>query len=289
MPVVYVDMLFLLNFFMDSVILITTSQFIKSPIKLCRIVLSSTLCAIYSCVMFFPRISFMYSAVFKLLFLILIMYISFPKMTPVKLIKNTIVFIGVNCLFSGLCFFLIFRTNFGTTVGSVVSNGEIYLNIAPSTLVFSTMLAYLIAWCISYIKKQNLIQERITMEITIYFNSKYVTVNALCDTGCTLCEPISSYPAIIIDRQTAEKLIPQEQDQHIQYRVFPFSTIDNKKGILNGFIPDKIIIQSGEIHQCSVAISNAVINQSGDFSAIFNPTLLETQKMNNQTERLGTI
>lgn len=282
-PVIYIDMLFLLNFLIDSVMLYATALFLKHSITGLRMLFSAAVAALYSTVMFFPQLSFLYSIMTKTILLFIISWLAFPSKTPTVILKNGLVFLGVNTVFGGIMFVLIFTTNFGTILGAAVSNGEIYLNISFELLIISTLLAYTIIYIIAYIKKQNLQNAKITVSLTIQFADKQVTVSALCDTGCTLCDPISGAPAVIIAPKIAKNLLPKEfikgdlNTLGTKYRSLPFSTIDNSKGILDGFIPDKLIINGQEITHSVVGISKADVDT---YSAIFNPKLLE-----NNTQR----
>ncbi len=269
-PVVYIDMLFLLNFLMNSVTLYASSMFLRKRLGILKLALTASFSALYSSVMFFPQLSFLYSAAFKSIFLILIAWLAFPSKKFKEILKSSAVFLTVNLIFGGAVFALIFATDFGTAVGSVVSNGEIYLNLSFGTLLASTIPAYITICVISYIRKQNIKNERLTAEITLSLGGKMTTFKALCDTGCTLCDPISGAPAIIISRQIADKIsdnLPPER-----YRIIPFSTIDNEKSFMDGFIPDKISVGGTDIYHCVIAVTE---NKILDYEAIFNPDLME--------------
>ncbi len=297
-PIVYVDMLFLLNFLMDSVIIYATGLLVKKAIHIPRMILSATISALYSAIMFFPRVSFLYSVFFKIIFLVLSVWLAFPARTLKVLVKNTIMFLAVNLIFGGMVFVVIFVTDFGTAVGSVVSNGEVYINITPSVLISSTVLAYIVAYITSYIKQHNIKQSKLTTPATIWFGTKNITVTTLCDTGCSLSDPISGYPAMIISHEDGKELLPKSffeslttggiipQEFKNRYRIIPFSTIDNRNGIMHGFIPDKVYIHGHEISKTVIAVSKTLLNSDTGFSAILNPELLTTCP--KETERQET-
>lgn len=296
-PIVYVDMLFLLNFLMDSVIIYATSLLIRKPPHIPRMILSAGVSSLYSAIMFFPRVSFLYSAFFKIIFLILSVWLAFPVRTLRELIKTTCMFFAVNLIFGGTVFALVFFTDFGTALGSVVSNGEIYINITPSVLAIATVLAYMVAYFTAYIKQHNLKQSKIITDAIIWFDSKYITVKALCDTGCRLSDPTNGNPAMVISPEAAKKLLPEQFFDSLvtdgiiplefknRYRIIPFCTIDNKNGMMHGFLPDKIRIKNHEITKTVVAVSKTVFGKDADFSAIFNPELLNIPKRPSRTER----
>ncbi len=285
----YIDILFLLNFLMNSATIFATSLFLKVKLHIIRLLLSSALCALYASVMFFPQISFMYSTIFKILFWLLTVRLSFPADNIVGLFKNAVVFFSVNLIFGGFLFALIFATDFGTTMGAVISNGIIYLNISPGIILLSAFLACAIVFTISFIKKQKLEYARRVIDVQIFFNGKNTTVKALCDTGCNLREPISGAPALIISPETASELLPSDfPKNNRRYRILPFCTVDNSNSFMHGFIPDKILLENTEILHSVVGISNTKL---ADYSAILNPELLETntRKVVNKYETCSTV
>ena len=285
-PVVYLDMLFLMNFFMDTLILLGTAFLIKKALCLWRIALASSLSALYSTVMFFPQIAFLYSILFKAVFLFFSVWIAFPAGTIKALLKNALMFFASNLIFGGIMFFLIFATDFGTAMNTFVSNGEIYFDISSKSLVFSIILAYLVIYAISFIKKQNIVASRRQVDLAITFDNKTVTFKALCDTGCTLCDPISGFPAIILSPTIAKQLFSKElltairkntipAGYETRLRVLPFSTIDTRLEIMYGIIPDKIFLDSREIKRAIIAISTTDFKKKSGFSGILNPQILD--------------
>ncbi len=285
-PIVYLDMLFLMNFFMDTLVLFGTAFLIKKALCLWRIALSSSLSALYSTVMFFPQISFLYSIVFKSVFLFFSVWIAFPSGTIKSLFKNALMFFASNLIFGGIMFFLIFTTDFGTAMNTFVSNGEIYFDISSKALIFSIILAYLVIYAISFIKKQNIVASRRQVDITITFENKTVTFKALCDTGCTLCDPISGFPAIILSQKCAKQLFPKDLLSAIRIntipagyetrlRVLPFSAIGTHLEIMYGIIPDKVLFDGREIKKAIIAISNTDFEKKSGFSGILNPQILD--------------
>ncbi len=285
-PIVYIDMLFLMNFFMDTLVLLGTAFLIKKSLCLWRIALGSSLSAFYSTVMFFPQISFLYSIVFKAVFLFFSVWIAFPASTLKALFKNTLMFFASNLIFGGIIFFLIFATDFGTAMNTFVSNGEIYFDISSKTLIFSIILAYLVIYAISFIKKENIVTSRKQVDITVSFENRTVSFKALCDTGCTLCDPISGFPAIILSPKYAKQLFPKAllsaikknkipSEYETKLRALPFSTLDTRLEIMYGIIPDKILFEGREIKKVIIAISTIDFEKKSGFSGILNPQIFD--------------
>ncbi len=283
-PIVYVDILFLLNFFMNTVTIYISSLIIRQSLKFWRLLICAALLSLYACIVFFPEISFIYSAVGKLITLILATALVFPSKSYGRLFKNAAALFTVTAVLGGIIFTLIFATDFGTTTGSAVSNGEFYIDISPSTLMISVFLAYTCIYIISYIKKQAAIHSGQISDISIHFRAKEISLKALSDTGCTLCDPLSGAPAIIISKSDAKKLLPSsffdfsdntsDMLSFPQYRILPYSTIDNKKGVLHGFIPDRVLVNNKTVTKSIVAVSDFQLSPEPDFDAILNPLIL---------------
>ncbi len=288
-PIVYVDILFLLNFFANTITIYISFIILKEEIKFWRLALSATFLSIYACIMFFPNIRFMYTVLGKIFALTVSSYIAFPAKSYLKLIKNTIVLFTSCAILGGIAFTLIFATNFGTTLGSAISNGEFYFNIKASTLLISTLIAYVCVYITSEIKKSIQKNYQEIFNISVCFNTKTVAFKGFLDTGCTLCEPISKSSVIIINQSIAKKLLPESlydfcvnnitlkiPDEFLnKYRIIPYSTIDNQKGYMSGVIPDKVIVNDIPIENTVIAISKQNLFPDESFDAILGTEIYE--------------
>ncbi len=291
-PVIYIDMLFLMNFMMNTLTLYTASLFLRRGISVFRLLLAVSVLALYSCMVFFPQIGFMYSILAKALILTCASFIAFPAKHWLTAIKNAIVFFVVSAIYAGIAFALIFATDFGTRVGASVSNGEIYLDIKASTLMKSAVISYICVYAVSYVKKATAIQSENIFDIKIGSGEKSISIKAFGDTGCGLCDPINDIPAIIITKAAAKKLLSHSVLRIVEGKgsaeeirkcgikpcVLPFSSIDNKKGVLYGFLPDEVFVNKTEVKNCIIAISDGPMCNNGEFDAIFNPLILNQRK-----------
>ena len=75
--VIYVDVLFVVNFFITYLLLISTSFFAKSEIKQYRAVIASVLGGLYSLVIIFDKLNFLLSAIGKIFASLLIVFVAF--------------------------------------------------------------------------------------------------------------------------------------------------------------------------------------------------------------------
>ena len=286
-PIVYIDMLFLLNLFMDTATIYSASLIIKRRISNLRLFLASSILAIYSCAMFFPMLKLFYTILGKLAILTFASFVAFPSKNFFSILKNAFVFFAVSGIFGGIIFALIFLTDFGTTVGAAVSNGEVYLDIKASTLLFSVAISYVAIYTISYIKNRTLNLGKLIHDAEIILFDHKLKISIFADSGCLLSDPIKNRPAIILSQKASKKLVPTQILKELssslpdinqfggysqRYCALPFSTIDKKSGILHGFVPDSVMIDQKVTKACVIAISDKALNLA--FDGIFNPILL---------------
>lgn len=293
-PIVYIDILFLINFIMNSLIIYSTSIILKQHVHIFRLVLSASILAVYATVMFFPQLSIIYSVFFKVLILFLAVLIAFPAKRPVVIVKNTVVFFASNLVFGGMAFALIFFTDFGLATGAVISNGEIYLNISTGTLAFSAALAYVVIYILSYIRKNIFHREQLIMNLCITFEGKTITTRALADTGCMAIDPMTQAQAIILSYNAAKQLAleefftainrnfsGQDDEKYIKvYRVIPYKTIGTS-GVMNAFVPDSVEINGMPIKNVVIGIAKDDLSENADFEAVFNPDIYPADLYNN--------
>ncbi len=294
-PVVYIDMLFLLNFFMDSILLYLTSAVLGQRLRIPRLAAVSALMSLYSAAMFFPQLSFLCSAVCKLIFLAAAAFAAFPTRNIAQTVKNAAVMLAVFAAAGGIMFALIFFSSFGTAVGAAVSNGEIYLDISPANLIFGIVITYITLYILAYVNKKNTDLKARTFDIKITVFGKSETVRALSDTGCTLCEPLSGAPVIVIGADTAERLLSKEffaaaergfsgaDDEKFLgiYRSIPFRCINNPSSVLHAFIPSSVSVSGFDIERAAVAVSKYPVCGDGTFDAVFNPNLINSELINS--------
>lgn len=106
-----------------------------------------------------------------------------------------------------------------------------------------------------------------------------MTVAALMDSGNSLIEPISGKPVSIIEKNIFQSLWKEEVSG---YRAIPYHSIGKKRGILQGYLLQELLIEvDGEVKSCRevyVAVSEELCSEgsgSGHVKMILNPALLQ--------------
>lgn len=289
-PVIYADTLFLYNFLIDSVILFITSELIKCRINLFRIVLGAVLGGVYSVFMFFPSVGILYSVILKGFILFGIFYLVFGGDSIYKTIKNFIVFMAVNLMLGGCVFALVFLTDFGTAIGSVVSGGEVYMNISPLILFFGIVATYIIFGIFRKVRLRVAYEKSLIKRVVVEYKGKSAEINMFYDTGCRLRDPVTDRPAVLVEYRYIKMLLSEEERTVVEenneageaymqgMRVLPLSTVNGENRVF-GIVADVVSWEDFKAEKVTIGLIKSKINEN--YNGIINPEIV-IENMNTE-------
>ena len=264
--VIYVDVLFIINFFITFLLLEITAKFTKKTLRLRRLIPACALGGAYSLVILINDLPFAVSFVSKALAAAVIVAcaFSFHRAKSFALacgifFFSALVLLGVVI---GIC--LLFHTK-----ALAVRNGSVYFDIGAGELLLSGLAAYLLSSLFLRIYNRRLsARELYTLQIEGSGGS--ITLFAMADTGNKLREPFSDAPVIVVAKETAQRVFAEEKA-----RMIPTSTV-NSVSLLPSFKPQRVIIKTDKgkevVENVYVALSDDMNHQA--FSAVFNPEIL---------------
>ncbi len=101
-----------------------------------------------------------------------------------------------------------------------------------------------------------------------------IKVLALLDSGNSLIEPISGKPVCIIEQEVFRSLWKKE---NLLYRVIPYHSIGKDRGILQGYLLQKLQLDLGGVEKTFSNVYVAVCQEkiSEDVKMIVNPMILK--------------
>lgn len=194
MPVIYLDVLIALNWFIDYLLLSATARILRLAVRRWRIVTGALLGASFSCLIFLPSIPVVLSLLIKLAAASLIVLVAFPWVGLKLYFKQLLVFFVISAAFAGISTAVWF---FAAPAGFMVVNGVVYYDVPPLLLVGLTVLSYL---CIRlydrFIRKKAPVNREFTLILDC--GGGEVHVRALYDTGLHLTEPFSGNPVAVV-------------------------------------------------------------------------------------------
>ncbi len=302
-PVVYIDVLFVINLIINYLLLWTTSKISKKRASTMRILAGACLGAVYAVVMFFPAFKIYYTFIAKILFSMVLIAVTFNIEKAREFVKVLTIFYVVSFTFGGAALGLFYFTNVGAFIGALVSNGVIYFTLPWKVLLLSSMIAYIIIRITWSIIARKMGRENMFVPLVIIFDNKSICVNALIDTGNSLYDPISKFPVVVVEFNAIKELLPEdiqqifsecsENDLNLiskimsnsdwvsRFRLIPFTSLGKENGMLIGFKPDEVEIMEGEekkdIKDIIVGVYNKKLSKDETYRALLNPEIIGLQ------------
>lgn len=277
---VYFDVLFLVNFIADYIIIFSTSKAGLINTNYFKIAFGALIGALYGMLVF--EISGILSVLANLIVTLIIIYVVFSKIEP----KTVALFYIISFIFGGI-------SNYINNLYGVisVSNGFFYIENNISAVILGMLFSsFLLVFLINIIKR-NFIKKRQIKLVEIVMDSKKTTVSGLWDTGNLLLDPITGYPVILVIYDRIEKILPDELKEFLKdernlsshlnrkylskIRLIPYRN-SSSEDILKGFKPDYIVIKDKKdkvIKDVIIAVSHTALSKDDEFNAILNPQL----------------
>lgn len=297
MPVIYIDVLFAVNFLVNYLLLRVCCIFSGLKVYKYRIISGSIIGACYAVLVFFPDFTLIHSTVYKLLISMLIIAVSSPFFSVRSYLKTLLVFYAASFAFGGCVLGIFYFSNVGARLGAVYSNGILYFNLPWTILVLSGVVFYTSVKLFTIITKRNMQGKNLKKKILLYFKENFIEVTALMDTGNSLVDPVSLSPVIIVEYKLLKNLFSKDirddldriGNENIEWimndvthkglpvRLIPFASLGKENGLLLGFVPDKIEIYDNcgirIIDKCVVGIYERQLSKDKSFGALLNPYL----------------
>ena len=284
---VYVDIVFVVNLFMNIFILWVVNLLARKRCKYRRLALGGFL------------MSFIY--------LILILFAPLRGVSNI-LTSVFLVMVGVIVTFSprsikdflglmGLSYVSAFMLGgFGFALFYLIGISIPYFSFR--LLLVSVTIFYLGIKIFLRIFKRRQMGRQVFYLIKIYYKEGDVTLTALVDTGNSLYDPLSDAPVIIAEFNCIKHFLPdvlrlrfyenKENDvcgmatalevSEFKIRLIPFVSIGKQNGMLLGFRPDKVEIHQDNniiiLNNVVVGIYNCRLSRDGTYQGLLNPELI---------------
>ena len=248
--VVYLDLVMLLNFLVDFLLLMGTNRLSGFSADGRRCAGSALLGAVYSGVCFLPRFAFLGNTLWRMVSLFLMSSIAFGW--------------NRSALRRGTVFVLLSMALGGVALG--LGSGRF------DRLIFSAVVVWLLC---RMGFGGNMGQE--FLPVTIRDHDRILTLIALKDTGNTLRDPITGEPVIVIGADAAEQLtglsaaaLSAPMDTVVQnpgFRLIPYHAVGQPDGMLlaKGYADVQIGNNRGK---GLIAFAPEVVDRGGNYQAL---------------------
>ena len=243
---IYVDLILLLNFILDFIILLSVKIILKRNTTLFRLILSSFIGSLTILILFI-KITSLELFIIKIVLSIIMNIIAFNYKNIKYLFKNILFFYISSIILGGFLYFLNIEFSYK-------NNGLIFIkNNLSINFIFLIIISPIIIYI--YIKQVKQLKNNYNKyyEITIYFkDNKIKKYIGYLDTGNKLKDPYKNRPIIIINyfKNNYPKIL------------VPCNTV-NKKDLLECFSVDKIYINNKYVKNVLIGLSKNKINIDG--------------------------
>ena len=255
--IVYVDLVFFLNFAFDFLLMLSTALILKKNIKL-RYLLLSALVGSTSLIFLFIKLNSLELFLVKLIISIIMILISFSLKEFFNAFKTLYL---VSIILGGFLYFLSITFSYKNE-GLIFYYDKFSINFIV-LLIISPICLYIY---IKNIKKYKEEYKDIYEVDLIFKNNKSLKLTAFLDTGNKLVDPYFNKPIVLVYKDVLKKFIPK----NIIY--VPYNSLNNS-GILKCFAIKKLIIKNvGEF-------KNLLIGISEDDFLINNVSVILNQKI----------
>ena len=278
MKCIYVDVLIVLNIYVNFFLLRATSKLTHTPLKTSRCLISATVGSLFSLTIFLPDIYFIIPLLIKAIAAVIITALAFGIKDKRHTLKLVAYFYIVNFIFGGVIMLLynIFEPKF-----MAMGNSYFYIDFSLLSLVVFTAAAYFAVTALRFFMDKGCDMKH-RYKVVIRKGDNVSLIDAISDSGNSLVDSFSGKPVIICRRSDLYKIIDFSYDISFEnakeayeknsVRFIPYSTIGNF-GMIPVFTPDEILICDEETGRKRSVDAMVGINEK-DVPAIFNPKLL---------------
>lgn len=255
----YIDVLFLVNFMMDYLVLLITRRILKCSATHINICLGALAGSFATCLVVCLPIPYTF-----------VKFVLFHVVINILMVKAGLKVKGIRPLLKALT--LLYISAF--LLGGIATWLKQYMR--TGSLFFAMMIVsyYLVqgVWTvIGYVQKIKSYECKVTM----YVKERAHTVNAIIDTGNRLRDPVTDRPVSILGKRDAGILLEKGSLKGIRY--IPYHTIGKQEGVLPVIQIEKMCIAQEEqfwIEKPMIGISEEEISGDGDYTMILNPEIL---------------
>jgi stage II sporulation protein GA (sporulation sigma-E factor processing peptidase) len=300
---VYPDIIFILNFFIDFILLFLLKLVNKKSSSLPKLLIAAAVGGIFAAI---NGILPWMNAVIRFLLMyvvasILMIRISFGKLQAADLLKQTIVLYLITYFVGGMINSIYYYTGFRMFMVNL-GKGMAFSNISWKFVLLMFLIVMpimlMILWILRWYQRNTLE----TYDVDLVLFDRCIHTKGLMDSGNCLFDPIYKRPVMVIQDSLLKDLLSSEfctdiekakeylegnnydteqwnirKEHMLRLRFIPYQSI-GKAGVLMGINLDKVMIHTGKETICNekvtAAISDNLLSLNNKYQVILHKGLL---------------
>lgn len=306
--VVYLDLIFLMNFAIDGCLLLLTAWFRKRKVVIWRLLLSAGVGASYVVMMFMPALSFLFTFLVKFLFSVVMLWIAFGFVSLQSYIRNLGAFYIVNFAAAGGILGIHYLLQSSGELWNGIwytATGGMGFSLEIGTLFTLVVFTLVLLWFRMVVAGRRR-QENLSSyyaEVLIELEQTRISCTGLIDTGNQLRDPLSRLPVMVTEMSLWQPYMPQSFSQAAQnsglsadnlilqwtedeafpwrdrLRLIPYRGVNRGSQFMLALKPDKVTVtmenKSYLTTRVLVGLDGGTLSSEGSYRAIIHPALME--------------
>lgn len=293
---IYIDVIFLENLIMNSIILYATAIILKIKPKTIRVIASSAIGSIYAIITYITEIQIYTSVILKAILAIVMIYVAFNPQSIKKMWKQVAIFYLTSFVFGGVTLYLIYYIK---PQEVFMKNGVFVGEYILKVIMLGAIVAFAVIKISLKIIKTKINPKDMYCKIKIKLNEKTVETKAMIDTGNLAKEPITNTPVVIVESTLLEDILPRQilnnlekilcgdlsqiseemQEKYVsKLRCIPFSSLGKQNGMLLGIRADEIQVETEDEKKTSnnviIGIYDKSLTKRGEYRALIGIELI---------------
>ena len=299
---VYLDVIWLLNFCFDYMLLALTGILLKKNVKKRRLAAGALVASFYVLFLFVPSLSFMALPLMKLLYSFMIVFMTFGFTRFRSFFQCWLLFYFVTFMIGGgmMGAHYFFQQDVTVVNGAIATKSTGFGD--PVSWAF-VLIGFPAVWLFSKKRMEKLETTRIHFDqlasVSIRIDEVTISATGLIDSGNQLQDPLSGSPVMILDMTVHESNFPptliekaknitefQEEGEGDRWehrlRIVPFRAVGQDHQFLCAVKPDEVLIsfdgRSLTVKKVLIGLSFHSISGEKDYSCILHPKMLTGHK-----------
>ena len=275
MTVVYVDLLWLLNFVANHLLLLGAGRLAGAGLRRWRIALGAALGALYAVALFLPGMGWLSTLPCKLAVAVVMVLCAYGG--EVRLWRVLGLFFAASAALAGAV--LGFEGLGNTTL--TLQSGVLYTQMDLRLLLVVFLACYFVFSLLLRRLGAHTGAELVHMELT--FSQRVVSMPALHDTGLSLSDPVTNRPVVVAYWRDMAWLLPAGADvaRPIEcarlchdrgihgVRLVPYRAVGVESGMLLAFPTQQVRVNGRDMGSLLLALSPTPVSDGGAYQGLF--------------------
>ena len=269
--VIYIDVLIIINIFINCLILLCSAALLKERISKARLIIACIFGGVFSLTLLLPDMGVTVSFLIKTFGALGLTLIAFRAVTLRGFLRSFFCVLVISFVFAGimLALYILIKPD-----KMALNNGAVYFEISVRAFVISAGCCYLLIKLFLFILKRRSPSDGICT-LTIEANGSSVVLRALIDTGNSLTDVFTGKSVTTVEKTAVKRLLKGENEERTG--VVPVKTALGT-GMLETFRADRMVIDCAG-KRFTVISPVLALSENGlsgaEYFALINPQIFE--------------